>query len=322
MKLVLLEETQSPCIAPGMPGTEDNRYGCEGGLVVKEGGEYHCFTTEVWGSPKLRKTRLAHWRSADGLTFTRHGTVIAPDQVPARAVTDVREPWTPYPIYNEAEGRWNLFYTAYGAPVGSILRAASDVPGRGGITGPWTPLDAPTGHSPDELFRRAVSFFPFRAAGRWLAFYGHNTYSPKTTRDDWRFHVSLAAAPSLAGPWEPVDGNAPVLMDDRFVENPVVHELAPGRFITLYDGETVHGIAYATSTDGLHWGREQVLWLTSPPTPWAWHLRTPLGLVHEQADVYSLYYTAFDYEEPHPREQPLYHYGFGRLGRITVRVVD
>lgn len=323
MKLILLEETQAPCIAPGMPGTEDNRYGCEGGLVIKEAGEYHCFTTEVWGSPKLRKTRLARWHSTDGVTFTRKGTVIKPGTGPEGALTDVKEPWTPYPIYNEAEARWNLFYTAYGAPLGSILRAASETPGRSGIGGPWTPLDCPTGHSADILFRRAVSFFPFQKAdGRWLAFYGHNTYSPNTTRDDWRFLVSLAEAPSMNGPWEPINQGAPVLMDHRFVENPVVHRLASGKYITLYDGETVHGIAYATSDDGVNWSGEKVLWLSSPPTPWAWHLRTPLGLVHEKDDVYSLYYTAFDYEEAQPREQPLYHYGFGRLGRISVRLVD
>ncbi|HEY0008463.1 MAG TPA: hypothetical protein VGB55_07050 [Tepidisphaeraceae bacterium] len=322
MKLVLLEETQTACIAPGMPGTEDNRYGCEGGLVIKEDGQYHCFTTEVWGSPKLRKTRLAHWHSVDGLNFSRKSTAIAPGQVAAGTVTDAKEPWTPYPIYNEAEGRWNLFYTGYGSPIGSILRAASDVPGRSGISGPWTPIDSPTAPSADKVFRQGNSFFPFRAGGRWMAFFGHNTYSAKTTRDDWRFFVSLASAPSLNGPWEPINQSAPVLMDERFVENPVVHELSPGKFITLYDGETVHGIAYATSSNGVDWNREQVLWLSSPPTPWAWHMRTPLGLVHEKDDIYSLYYTAFDYEEPHPREQPLYHYGFGRLGRVTVRVVD
>ncbi len=319
MKLHLIEETQSACIAPGIPGTEDNRYGCEGGLVIKENGIYHCFTTEVWGSPKLRKTRLAHWSSPDGFSFSRLGTVIAPGGDPAE-ITTVQEPWTPYPVFNESEGRWNLFYTAYGAPVGSILRAVSETPGRAGIVGPWTPLDAPTGHSIDITFRRAVSFFPFQAGGRWLAFYGHNTYSPQTTRNDWRFLVSLAEAPYLNGPWCPINQAAPVLMDERFVENPVVHELAPGRFITLYDGETVDGIAYATSVDGVNWGSEQQLWLSSPPAPWAWHMRTPLGLVHERDDIYALYYTAFDHEESQPREQPLYHFGFGRLGRILVRV--
>lgn len=303
-----------------MPGTEDNRYGVEGGLVIKEAGTYHCFTTEVWGSPKLRKTRLAHWSSRDGLNFARQSTVIHP-VADCVSVADAAEPWTPYPIYNEAEGRWNLFYTGYGAPVGSILRAVSQTTGRGGIGGPWTPTDSPTGHSPNDLFRRGVSFFPWKTRDRWLAFYGHNTIVPGSTRDDWRFLVSLAEAPSLNGPWNPLNGGAPVLMDDRFVENPIVLELAPGKFIALYDGETTHGIAYATSTDGVNWNREQVLWLTSPPTPWAWHMRTTIGLVHERDDVYALYYTAFDHEEAEPREQPLYHYGFGRMGRLLVRVV-
>jgi hypothetical protein len=97
VKLQLIEETQSACIAPGMPGTEDNRYGMEGGLVIKEAGTYHCFNTEVWGSPKLRRTRLAHWSSPDGIRFTRQGTVIQPGTEP-EAVTCAQEPWSPYPI--------------------------------------------------------------------------------------------------------------------------------------------------------------------------------------------------------------------------------
>lgn len=37
--------------------------------------------------------------------------------------------------------------------------------------------------------------------------------------------------------------------------------------------------------------------------------------------IYSFFHTAFNDEEAQAREQPLYHYGFGRLGRISVRVV-
>jgi hypothetical protein len=110
IKLHLLEETQQACIGPRMAGTEDNKFGCEGGIVIKDQGIYYCFTTEVWGSPKLLNTRLAQWNSSDGVHFTRIGTIIKPESDTTSGVY-YREPWTPYPIYNEREQRWNLFFT-------------------------------------------------------------------------------------------------------------------------------------------------------------------------------------------------------------------
>jgi hypothetical protein len=323
IKLHLLEETQEACIGPGMAGTEDNKFGCEGGIVIKEQGIYHCFTTEVWGSPKLSKTRLAQWTSSDGVHFTRIGTIVKPE-LDTTSNVYYREPWTPYPIYNEKENRWNLFFTGYG--IGSrIVRAVSKTPGRKGLNGPWENKEIVIGEQPKknrlpDAPSDGNSFFPYQVGEKWLAFYGFSNYSPKTTRNDWKFQVALAESKSLNGPWKMVNNGKPVLMDDRFVENPVVHRLAPNKYIALYDGETTHGIAYAVSNDGLNWGREKALWLTSPPTPWAWAMRTPLGLVHEHDDVYALYYTAFDYSEKEPREKPIYHNGFGRVGRLLVRV--
>jgi len=337
ISLKLLEVTQEPLIGRTTPGTEDNRWGMEGGLVVKEGDTVHLFTTEVFTPPKFDNTRLAHWQSADGLRFERVGTVIdAKTPCPEELHSDL--PWTPYPIFNEEEDRWNLFYTGYqgghqeetrrnavernwGTP---IIRAVSTTSGREGIGGPYNIEDCAFhgGTSADEWEGKgsAVSFFPFRVEDRWLAFFGCNQFN---TRQNVKFLPGLAESPSLQGPWKRLTHRNPVCMDDRFVENPVVYDLGEDEFITFYDGETVHGIAYATSKGGEVWSKEQVLWLESPPTPWAWWLRTPLGMIPRDQGGFWLYYTAFDYAEfdpEDPTEKPFYHRGFGTVGRIGIEI--
>jgi hypothetical protein len=42
---------QQPVIAKGMPGTEHNKYGFEGGCVLKLDGVYHLFTSEMVAVP-------------------------------------------------------------------------------------------------------------------------------------------------------------------------------------------------------------------------------------------------------------------------------
>lgn len=328
-QLTCLDIDPVPLIGRGHPGTEDNENGLEGGIVTRHNGRYHLFSTEVCGRPdsdfKFAYTRLAYWCSEDGQTFERLSTLVksarGEDGKP-------RETWTPYPIYNHDEGRWNLFHAEHGGRRGSrIPRCVSQTPGPEGIAGPYAyaddAMDA-TGSQPWES-NGVPSFFPYQLDdGTWRAFYGgHNIHAAglNSTRNDWKFQVGLARADRLAGPWTRLPGN-PVQMDPRFVENPVVHRLPDNTFITLYDGETVHGIAYAFSKDGETWSPEQQLFLPSPPTPWAWWLRTPLGLVEtdDGDNSYWLYYTAFDGEDRKPPKHPAYHKGFGTLGRIRVRV--
>lgn len=339
VRLELLEVTQEPLIGRNTPGTEDNRWGFEGGFVLEEGGFVHVFTTEVYAPPKFDNTRLAHWRSKDGLTFERMSTLYdgsspAPDELRTNL------PWTPYPVYNEEEGRWNLFFTGYrgghqaetrkrarqfaediGTP---IIRAVAETNGRAGIGGPYTVTDYVFGGGkyadPWEGGGSAVSFFPFKVRHGWRAFFGCNQFK---TRQDVCFVPGLAKSDSLSGPWERVSHLNPVLMDDRFVENPVVYPIGGNDYITFYDGETVHGIAYAYSRGGEHWSKEKVLWLESPPTRWAWWMRTPLGIIPRAAGGHWLYYSAFDYVEINyddPEEKPWYHRGFGTVGRIGIAI--
>lgn len=337
--LKLLEVTQEPLIGRDTPGAEDNRWGCEGGLVLEEGGYVHIFTTESWAPPKFDNTRLAHWRAKDGINFERVSTVYDGSfDAPHEIWTD--KPWTPYPIYNDDEDRWNMFYTGYrgghqeesrkkarrykedlGTP---IIRAVSTTHGREGLGGPYEVADYVFSGGPDadpwEGGGSAVSFFPFKVLNGWLAFFGCNQFSG---RQDVQFVPGLASSPSLAGPWKRLSHRNPVMMDERFVENPVVFPLGDNNFITFYDGETMHGIAYAYSKGGEVWSKEKVLWLESPPTKWAWWMRTPLGIIPRDSGGYWLYYTAFDYgpiDYDDPEEKPWYHRGFGTVGRIGIDI--
>lgn len=338
--LKLLEVTPEPLIGRHTPGTEDNRWGCEGGLVLQEGGRVHIFTTECYAPPKFDTTRLAHWHSSDGVSFERVSTIYDKNS-PAPDELKTELPWTPYPIYNEDEERWNLFFTGYrsrhqkdfpkkarkyqedlGTP---IIRAYSEETGRNGLGGPYTVTDYVFAggkfSDPWEGGGSAVSFFPFQVKNGWRAFFGCNQF---TSRQDVFFVPGLAKSPSLAGPWERLSHLNPVLMDDRFVENPVVYPIGNNNYITFYDGETMHGIAYAYSKGGDHWSKEKVLWLDSPPTRWAWWMRTPLGIIPRAAGGYWLYYTAFDFaaiDYDDPEEKPWYHRGFGTVGRIGIEIV-
>jgi hypothetical protein len=49
--LVLAEQYPSPVLTVKSPGTEGNKYGFEGGNVVKLQGTYHLVTTEMTGEP-------------------------------------------------------------------------------------------------------------------------------------------------------------------------------------------------------------------------------------------------------------------------------
>lgn len=169
LRLTLLEQRLQPVIQRGSPGTEGNAHGLEGGCVLKLGGVYHLFTSEMVGEPFWVKMKLGHWTSRDRLTWKRQGTMYEssgePTGVDPRAAL-----WAPMPIYNQAEGRWNLFYVAYRAPIGDdgwhgrIWRAASRVKGPEGIDGPWDDvavvMEPGPRSDPWEGSQGTDSFFP------------------------------------------------------------------------------------------------------------------------------------------------------------------
>lgn len=294
------------------PGAEGIRDGFEGGRAVKVGETYHLFTTEMMGDPLWVKTRFGHWTSRDRLAWTRVATVRESsgefEGKDARAAL-----WSPIPVWDAGDRRWNLFYVAYRSKpsdatrfllnhAGQIWRAVSKTPGREGVRGPFEDKGVVMRPGPDSLAWEGLqgtdSFFPWRVGRRWRAFYG----SARTeTQPIGHWLVGPDEAPTLAGPWQRVAEENPAPIETRFVENPVVTEAPGGGWLAVYDSQTPDGVGRAFSADGIRWGKGQGLVLQTKPGEWAKELRTPLGLVHEGGDRFTLLYTGFEQIPDWPR---------------------
>lgn len=304
-RLVLVRQHPTPVITTRSPGAEGIRYGFEGGRTVKVGGTYHLFTTEMVADPMWVKTRFGHWTSLDRLAWTRVATVRE-----SSGEFEGKDPraalWSPLPVWEPAEGRWNLFYVGYRSMptdgtrfllnhAGEIWRAVSKTPGPEGIRGPFADVGVVMKPGPDSLpwegLQGTDSFFPWPVGSGWRAFYG----SARTeTKPIGHWLVGPAEAPALAGPWRRVSEDNPAPIEARFIENPIVNEV-PGRgWVAVYDGETPDGIGWAWSQDGIRWGKGQGLVLQPKAGEWAKEMRTPLGLVPEGGDRFTLFYTGFE----------------------------
>jgi hypothetical protein len=312
------------------PGAEGIEYGFEGGRVVKLDGVYHLFTTENLPGHMWVKTRLGHWTSPDRIHWQRAATLYA-----SSGDFTGRDPraalWAPMPVYNDADGRWELFYVAYrcapstptewrGNYEGRIWRAVSQQKGRGGIGGPYTDVDVilePDTHSQAwEGLQGTDSFFPYPVGKRWLAFYG-SANTEHLPLEHWR--VGLAEAPSLAGPWKRRAEGNPVEMEKKFTENPVVNRMENGYYVAVYDDDIEYknsiGYSWSAPGDGLHWARGKQLVVQPRGTGfWADTVRTPLGLVPEAHGEFTLFYTGF--QTPPAAGQHVY----GGVGFATVKL--
>jgi hypothetical protein len=343
-RLVLVEQYPSPVITVKSPGAEGNKYGFEGGNVVKLHGTYHLVTTEMCGEPMAVKTKLAHWSSKDRVHWKRVSTLYESSgdftgKDPRGAL------WGPMFIYDEQPQEWNLIYVAYRAAPdtatefrtnyeGTIWRAVSNVKGPAGIDGPYTDIgfllrpDKDT--QPWEGLQGTDSFFAYPAGDRWLGLYGSANTEHKPI-EHWR--VGLAEAPRLAGPWKrcldtnPVNalsefnvgksapGKPMLNVGQSFAENPIVTRLEDGSYISVFDNEYPGGIGYAWSADGFHWvwGHDLVLQPKGAGF-WADDVRTPLGMVAEANGLFTMFYTGY---QKVPGSQGL---GFGAIGFVTVRL--
>lgn len=282
---------------------QGNKYGFEGGRVLKIKGTYHLFTSEMVGDPHWVKMRLAHWTSPDRLLWKRDATLMESSgdftgKDPRAAL------WSPLPVYDPKEGRWNLFYVAYQAAPdtsqqwltnyeGRIWRAVSTIPGEDGIGGPYQDtgiiLQRGKDSDPWEGLQGTDSFFPFPVGDRWYAFYG-SAHTEKLPISLWE--VGLATAPSLAGPWVRCTKLNPLNIEKRFIENPIVTKLDDGRYVAVYDTDAPNAIGYTFSRDGIHWSQGQHLVVQQGSGIWASEVRTPLGLIPEGHDSFTLAYTA------------------------------
>ena len=298
------ELRETPVIDADHPDCRGNKYGFEGGSVVKFNGTYHLFVSEMAGDPFWIRMRLAHWSSPDGIKWKRQSTIKETSGQP-RAVTGLphESVWAPMPIFNEADNRWDLFYVAYdtgGYVGGRIWRATSTAQGQTGIGGPYKDMGIIL--QPDRESQKweggqgTDSFFPYRVKDRWFAFYGSHGGKP-----GWQ--VGLAESAALAGPWKRCAKGNPLSIEPVFIENPVVSRIGD-LYVAVYDSDIVHAkdseyhreahsVGYATSGDGIEWSAGSRI-IVQPPGPanWSTDIRTPLGLVNEGSDKFSLFYTA------------------------------
>ncbi len=302
--LVLLDQHKDPVITVHSPGAEDNKYGFEDGRVVKIGNSYHLITTEMFTEPFSVKTRIGYWTSPDRVHWTRVSTlfVSSGDQTGKDPRASL---WGPLPVWNEKSGRWELFYVGYRSQnqtepqwllgyEGRIWRAVSKKKGLSGIGGPYEDagviLEPGPLSDPWEGLQGTDSFFPYPVRDAWYGIYGtaHTEKHPVTT---WQ--VGLASAPDLAGPWKRVSRLNPLPIEPVFAENPIVSRLDDGTYMAVYDTTTDdHAIGYAWSADGIHWARGKSL-IVQPAGPgrWAEEITTPLGLIPEGHDTFTVFYT-------------------------------
>jgi len=318
----IVDQHPTPLISRFSPGAADNKYGFEGGRVMLLDGTYHLFVSEMNADPKWTKTRLAHWASTDGLTFTRQSTLF--ESTGDFTGADPRAAlFLPIAEFDDELNRWTLFYSAFrSAPNqkdrwlinhdGRIFRALSQTPGRSGIGGPYKDVDIALQPGPNsdpwEGLQGTDSFFPFKTNRNWLSFYG----SAQTQKVPTTFWANgLASAPSLSGPWTRQTRINPILHPRS--ENPHVVRLKNNLYAAIYDAifETAPDslkIPYTFSTDGLHWTETKYIQVSPGQNNWIKQVRTPLSLIPVGGDQFLVYFTA---------AQPN---GFSSLGRVTLRL--
>jgi len=320
-----------PVVDEGMPGTEGIQGGFEGGRVVKVGDTYHMFPTERAGEIGVDyyydrvKTKIGHWTSKDAIHWRRESTIYQASGT--YAITEDDNPmndrraaiWSYMPVFNEKANKWYGYYLAYTVhkeiqpnhSFGRIWRCESTVEGINGIGGPYKDMgiimEPGLDSQPWEGRQGVASFFPYKVGDKYFGFYSgaypFNSWAdyPKKSGKGW--FVALAESQSLEGPWTRIkDENTPIKsMHPFFVENPIVSQLPNGLYIAIFDGgpegwghHLPNMIAYSLSKDGKKWGEARYLLIETKVDKWWDIMRTPLCLIPEGNDVYTIVYAAID----------------------------
>ncbi|MEL1252465.1 hypothetical protein AAEO57_01650 [Flavobacterium sp. DGU38] len=320
-----------PVIDEGMSGTEGIQGGFEGGRVVKVGDTYHMFPTERAGEKGVDyyydrvKTKIGHWTSKDAIHWKRESTIYQASGV--YAVTEDDNPmndrrsaiWSYMPVFNEKANKWYGYYLAYTVSktiepnhsFGRIWRCESTVEGINGIGGPYKDMgiimEPGLDSQPWEGRQGVASFFPYKVGDKYFGFYsGAYPFEswadyPKKSGKGW--FVALAESQSLEGPWTRLNkGLEPIkTIHPQFVENPIVSQLPNGLYIAVFDGgpegwghHLPNMIGYTLSKDGINWGEAHYLPIETKVDKWWDIMRTPLCLIPEGNDVYTIVYNAID----------------------------
>jgi hypothetical protein len=127
--------------------------------------------------------------------------------------------------------------------------------------------------------------------------------------------VGLVSAPGLAGPWKRCAELNPLKIEKVFAENPIVTRLENGTYEAVYDSNVPNAIGYTWSRDGVHWAAGEAVIVQPQGTgKWADDVRTPLGLIPEQNNRYTVFYTG--YQKPHETDR----LGVAGVGFVTLEL--
>lgn len=320
-----------PVIDEGFPGTEGIQGGFEGGRVVKVGDTYHMFPTERAGEIGVDyyydrvKTKIGHWTSKDAINWKRESTIYQASGT--YAITEDDNPmndrrgaiWSYMPVFNKKANKWYGYYLAYTVhkeiqpnhSFGRIWRCESTVEGINGIGGSYKDMgiimEPGLDSQPWEGRQGVASFFPYQVGEKWFGFYsGAYPFEswadyPKNSGKGW--FVALAESNSLEGPWtrlnkglEPIKSIHPL-----FVENPIVSQLPNGLYIAIFDGgpdgwghHLPNMMGYSLSKDGINWSEARYWPIETKVGKWWDIMRTPLCLIPEGNDVYTVIYNTID----------------------------
>ncbi len=306
-QLKLIKQHPEPVITVRSKGAEGIKWGFEGGRVVKIGKQYHLFTSEMVDNPIWTKMKLGYWVSLDGLNWVRKAT-IKEGSGNFTGIDERAALWSPLPVFNKATKRWHLFYVAYksapslpinflGNHAGRIWHSVSVKKGINGISGPYVDKGIILKPGPDsgkwEGLQGTDSFFPYKVGKTWYAFYG----SAKTeTKPVENFLVGMAKSVNgkIGGPWKRIAKLSPAQLENHFIENPIVTPAQGGGFLCVYDCEGNDAIGWAYSIDGINWGKGNRLIIQPKSLQWAKDVRTPLGLINQGKNRFTLFYTGFE----------------------------
>lgn len=345
-----------PVINVGSDGTEEIPGGFEAGSVVKVNGVYHMFPTERTGAPDMPasydrvKTRIGHWTSSDAIRWTRQTPIIESSGVYAvvpedNPMNDRRSAiWSFNAVFSEENNRWYGYYLAYTTDkdvqpnhsFGRIWRCESQISGKEGIGGPYKDMGIIVEPGLDSQLwegRQGVaSFYPFKVENNWYGFIS-GAY-PFLTKEDYPLHggkkkmawyVGLAQSKTMEGPWTRMgeDINPLTCIHPTFCENPIVSQLSNGLYIAMFDGgpsylKLPNKIAYTLSKDGVNWTRARYIAIDSKVNKWWMTMRTPLCLIPEGDEVYTIVYTAWVHDDT--SDNPNAKTRFNPVGMVKVKI--
>ncbi len=282
------------------------KYGFEGGRVIKVKNTYHLFTSEMIDSPIWVNMKLGYWTSTDKINWKRV-TTIRESSGDFTGVDERAAYWSPLPVWDAKSNRWQLFYVAYKAAPsdsntfrsnmqGRIVHAVSITGGIDGIAGPY--IDKAIIMKPGkesgawEGLQGVDSFFPWLVGNTWYAFHG-SCNTQKLPVNKWQ--VGMARSNSLGGPWKRIYHKSPVAFEPNFIENPIVYEVKGRGWLCVYDCEGENVIGWAYSKNGVDWQKGTPIVVAPDAATWSRNtdVRTPLGLVHEGGNKFTIFYTAF-----------------------------